>query len=271
MEACLIIDEDERYRLEQRPSEKQILDDNGIEIQSILSLPKGAKYKDAKVEAQLQPIFKSGIKNNTLLVKNNLYKNCYTPMLGFVEIYRRDVQRKMILIAKKMGAISLRFFYREEEKRSFWSKLDVSFDGIVKGIKTLVSGFEENKCQEQYSKNHEEGFVIENDDEKECAKANRISKEELQEWLDKENISLDAFPDVFFAKVDDYLRTGECHGTYTNKDKAHVLSEVNECSKLKTKIVAKLPSFATRVGIDVAKETKKEQEKNQEIIFEIKF
>lgn len=271
MEAYLIVDEDEKYRLEQRPSERRVLEDNGVKIVDASAIfAEGATYKDAK-NAQLQPMSESNIKNKILRVKNNLYKNCYTPMLDFAEIYHHDMQDNMVSIATMMGATSLRFFKREKEKQSIWSKITASFRGTFKGFKASANGSIENEYKGEYSIDDEFGYVIDDDDKKKRAKDNRVSKEDLQEWLDKKEIDIEVFPPTFKAIVRDYLRTGEALRDVKQEKRAYVLEEAKACIDLEATIIAKLPSFVAKSRIDMRKEEKKEQEKYQEIIFEIKF
>lgn len=272
MSTYLIVDESRKFELDQKPSVREGLKKSGvviIDIVDINSLGKRAKYKDKRMDT-LMPISTKNV-NNHLLMKNNLYKNCFTPILDFSEMYHSDIKRKMIFIAKKMGAVSLQFFRHEEEKQSFWSRLTGSVFGTMRGNQLSVKGSQENEEKNQCLTKEQEGYETEDEIEKQKIREKRMSKEELQKWLNDEEIDLSAFPDVFASMVDDYLRTGECYGKYGKKEEIHILKEVKKCCEMQEELIANTPSFAAECRINVEKKEKQEQEKYQKISFEIKF
>lgn len=272
MSTYLIVDESRKFELDQKPSVREGLKKSGVEIIDIVDinlLGKRAKYKDKKMDAPVPISTKNA--NNHLLMKNNLYKNCYTPISDFSEMYYSDIKRKMIFIAKKMGAVSLQFFRHEEKKQFSWRKFIGSIFGTMRGNQLSIKGSQENEEKNQYLIKEQEGYKTEDEIEKQKIREKRMSKEELTKWLNDEEIDLSAFPDIFASMVDDYLRTGECYGMYGKKEEIYTLKEVKRCCEMQDELVANTPSFAAECRIDVEKKEKQEQEKYQKISFEIGF
>lgn len=204
-----------------------------IEHKNLVNYP---SYKLKNRQGTLFPFSELG-DMEVYAVKSHIYKDTFYPIQHFDQMYREDLFSVMTAIASRLGAKSIEFRYLQKQDIERKEKKQKSGQASVdaRGVTIDAKGAQEDS-RDYYS---EEKWS-------ECEKHDGLSdrrwgKEELREYIDKENIAIDALPRAFRERLKRYLDDGEVSGSFekTEKMDSFVKDNAKKNMDLKMKLDAK--------------------------------
>ena len=157
-----------------------------------------------KLKPNLIPIKNLPENENLYLVHSGLRNNLFFPLKNFQELYRDELRKILSDISKRMGIKKYEFEYFENEIDLKKSKkaINVKTGGEYKAVKASAK-FSKEVSQSKKAKADKGKFI-----EGKFPNSVAISKEELQEFIDKKQINLSALPPEFASEVEYYLDYG---------------------------------------------------------------
>lgn len=175
-------------------SDKKFLEINPVAYEKLFEERKIQtldELKDFKIESEMPDKY-------SVLMPSPIYKNKLYPIEQFDELYKKDLDEAIYNLACRMGVSSykssFKYYKKEVKKKNFLEKLKI-WQGQNEGdfvFKVL------DKCATTEEK--ERNF---SDTEKGIL---HFSKEELEEFIEKEGINTDNLPVEFKDKVKLYLQ-----------------------------------------------------------------
>lgn len=208
----LVLDYDTKKLFEKNPQDTEPLT-QGYEI----ILKDDSEFGDYLVKRNSNqiPIKNLPENENLYLVHSGLRNNLFFPLKDFQILYRDEIKAVLFALAMKMGVKSYEFEFYEEE---------INLEERRKRLKTGVGGsFKKISAEAKASIEKKE-----NSDEKRFAeklvKGNfpnnkAVSKEKLQQFIDEENINLNALPPEFAGLIRCYDGTSQIGGNLEQTEK----------------------------------------------------
>lgn len=210
----LVLDEETKELYDINPLKSEPLT-QGYEI----ILKDDLEFGDYRVKLQLQsnqiPIKKLPENENLYLVHSELRNDLFFPLKDFQELYRNELRTTLFALAMKMGAKSYEFeFYKEEKNLEERKKrLETGVGGSYKGVSAEMKASVEKKESSEAERSTEK--LVKGNFQNNKA----VSKEELQKFIDKENINLNALPPEFAELIRCYDGTSQIGGNFKQTEK----------------------------------------------------
>lgn len=144
------------------------------------------------------------------LVKSPLYTNCYYPIDKFDEYYKSDLRKIMYRLSGFMGARLFGFDIVEKSEYEDFKKSNIGGDitiGVIQGLISTNTSHS-SSSHKKYKSINLETFIHEAKD----SITKKKNKFELQEWINRKNININALPSYFKSLLNVYLESGEING-----------------------------------------------------------
>ena len=138
---------------------------------------------------------------SVLVAPSHLYKNVYYVAEHYDELYRRDLDAIMYALACRMGASSYESSFEMQVERG----IDKSFLNKIAGKGVSAAGLANLKSNIKFEKSQQDKMGRKEDFIEQGKGLLHLSKDELQAFIDKENIDIKALPPKFADKVKLYL------------------------------------------------------------------
>ena len=194
----LVLDYDTRTLYKKNPKDTEPLT-QGYEI----ILKDDSEFGDYLVKRKSNqiPIKKLPENENLYLVHSELRNNLFFPLKDFQELYREEFKGIMIDISKRIGAkrYKFEFFEKEIDMETRRDKKNGNINGNYEDIEAEIGILKEK--EEGKKAKQKKGIYSESD-----LSPNPIPKEELQKFIDEEEINLNALPTEFLRVVKEYLK-----------------------------------------------------------------
>ncbi|MDA3046634.1 hypothetical protein OFO10_05630 [Campylobacter sp. VBCF_06 NA8] len=190
--------------------------------------------KENKVICPIQ-----NLNENLYLVHSGIRNNLYFPLKDFQILYRDELRTILSDISKRMGIKRYEFEYFEQEinLEKFRKDLNIGAGGEYKAIKASAK-FSKEVSRSKEAKAYEGKFI-----KGEFPNSVAVSKEELQKFIDKEQINLSALPPEFASEVKYYLDYGVINA------KGGSLEQTEEMATSLQKCANSLVNMSLNVGV----------------------
>ncbi|MDA3077516.1 hypothetical protein OFO07_01080 [Campylobacter sp. JMF_06 NA1] len=168
-----------------------------------------------KRNSNLIPIKNLPEDENLYLVYSELRNNLFFPLKDFQILYRDEIKAVLFALAMKMGAKSYEFEFYEEEinleerKKTLETGVGGSFKKISAEAKASIEK-KENSDEKRFAEKLVKGNFPNN---------KAVSKEKLQQFIDEENINLNALPPEFAGLIRCYDGTSQIGGNLEQTEK----------------------------------------------------
>lgn len=223
-------------------------------------------FKDFKVfkDKELMPL-KDYQKGH--LVKSELHLNRYYPLFDYAENFYEEAAAILQELSFLMGATNFIFAYTEEEKneKEQCYETKARLGGQYKTMKLDLQG----KLQES---NNEE-----NDKAKRLAiniqshKGKKLSPKELDEYINKEGINLNALPPTFQALIKNYKQGVSLKFYQWDKLEKQSVKECQSTCKEFSANVKIIGIFKAEFDLKIDKGSKSYEEIKKQLFFKIDF
>lgn len=192
-----------------------------------------------KRSSNLIPIKNLPEDENLYLVHSKLRNHLFFPLKDFQILYRDELRTILIDISKRMGIKKYEFEYFEKEINLEKCKeaANVEAGGKYKTVDASAK-YSKEVSQSKEAKAYDKKFIKD-----EFPNSVAISKEELQKFIDKEQINLSALPPEFASEVKYYLEHGIVYA------KGGFLEQTEETATSLQKCANSLVNMSINVGV----------------------
>lgn len=205
------------------------------------------------------------------LVKSPLYTNCYYPIDKFDEYYKSDLREIIYELSLYMGARMYGFDFWENEEYEEFKKSNIGGDitiGVIQGILSTNTSHS-SSSHKKYKSINLETFIHEAKD----SITKKKSKRELQEWINRKNININALPSYFKSLLNVYLESGVINGKVEKLKSVDIESSVITTSNISAEAkisIFKLP-FNIGAGFNYSSETSSKRLEQYTMIYVYDF
>lgn len=201
------------------------------------------------------------------LVKSELHFNRYYALFDYVENFYEDLAAILQELSSLMGATNFVFAYTEEEmnKKEQYYEKEAKLGGQYK--------FFEAECKTKSQQlNNEENYNAKGLKTKTQAhKGKKLSPKELDEYINKEEINLNALPQTFQALIRSYKQGVALKSYERVKFESKSVKEYQStCKELSAKAEI-VGIFKTEFGLKIDEEFKSYEEMKKKLFFKIDF
>lgn len=232
----LVLDYDTRTLYKKNPKDTEPLT-QGYEI----ILKDDSEFGDYLVKRKSNriPIKNLPENENLYLVHSELRNNLFFPLKDFQILYRDELRTILSDISKRMGIKKYEFEYFEKEINLEKFRKDSNFEAGGKyKIVEASAKYSKEVSQDTEAKAYDKKFI-----EGKFPNSVAVSKEELQKFIDKEQINLSALPPEFASEVKYYLDYGVINA------KGGFLEQTEEMATSLQKCANSLVNMSINVGV----------------------
>lgn len=231
----LVLDEETKELYEINPLKSEPIT-KGYEM----ILADDERFRDYSVKKENKVICPiQNLNENLYLVHSGIRNNLYFPLKDFQILYRDELRTILIDISKRMGIKKYEFEYFEKKINVEECKeaANVEAGGEYKTVDAVA---EYSKEVSQYTKaeGYDEKFI-----KNKFPNSVAVSKEELQKFIDKEQINLEALPPEFASEVKYYLEYGKVNAV------GGLLEQTEEMATSLQKCTNSLVNMSINVGV----------------------
>ncbi|EPP8196675.1 hypothetical protein ACUVGL_001781 [Campylobacter lari] len=184
---------------------------------------------------------------NVCLCPSPIYENVYYDIACFDKSYKSDIVKTIQSLAGFMGAkkCEINFVSKEEYKAKHESNLEANVDAehptYAKGNMNykqtdLDNSSNAKELQKNEIRSSKKGY------------SKKITKEELQEYINKKYININNLPDSFLSALEGYLVTGEVSGIVESREHEKVDQNAQEQSIKSGSIKAQIAKLPLNIG-----------------------
>ncbi|AJD00930.1 hypothetical protein [Campylobacter lari] len=246
----LITNSQNKYNIEQLGKKTQELREN-TEVIDSRELKDIFKEQDifylSNKKYKLSDLLLKAGNLNVCLCPSPIYENVYYDIACFDKSCKSDIVKTIQSLAGFMGAkrCEIKFVNKEEYKAKHESNLEASIDA-------------EHPAYAKGNMNYKQTDLDNSSNTKELQKneiraskkgySKKITKEELQEYINKKYINIDNLPDSFLSALESYLETEKLSGIVKSEEHEKVNQNAEEQSIKSGSIKAQIAKLPLNIG-----------------------
>ncbi|TDJ81820.1 hypothetical protein [Campylobacter volucris] len=246
----LITNGQNKYDIEQLGEKTRELREN-IEIIDSRELKDIFKEQDifylSNKEYKLSDLLPKAGNLNTCLCPSPIYKNAYYDIAYFDKFYKRDIVNTIQLLAGFMGAkkCEINFVSKEEYKAKHENNFEANADAKHSAYAEGNMNYKQTNLDKSYNSKE-----LQKNEIRASKKgiSGKKTKEELQEYINKEHININNLPDSFLSALKSYLETGEANGIVESREHEKANQNAEEQSTKSGAIKAQIAKLPLNIG-----------------------
>lgn len=257
----LIVDEQMKNDIRQLPDYHDMAKDF-----ELVNVKDSKAFKDFKVfkDSELIPL-KDYEKGH--LIKSELHLNRYYPLFDYAENFYEDLAAILYELSSLMGAKKFVFAYTEEEM----NKKEQCYEREAKlgGQNKLIDAELKGKLQElnNEANSNAKGLAI----NIQAHKGVKLNPTELDEYINKEGINLNALPPTFQSLIKSYKQDVSLKSYQREKFESKSVEECQSTCKEFSASGGIVGIFKLEFGLKIDEESKSYEEMKKQLFFKIDF